>query len=485
MRKTCKQVSVLLAVALWLGWNGAVFSAVVINEFIYDDASTDDREFMELYNSGSTAVDIGDWVLRSSDTVAPPGDNNGDVTIPTGTMLAPGGYYVVGYATVPNVNQTIAGGSGFFENDNEITELLDASGAVMDAVVYERNKGPVAQPTTRGGLWGNYAHSDIGAGSTSSSIGRWLDGVDSMNNGRDFGFRQATPGASNTGAGFITNYVPPSVSASATGSTIPGYAYSFVAPRVIEPTVVDANNLNAIPNPPNGETKVHTMWDPSGGGNGGSLEQTMAGGGSFDLLAYLDTNDIPQNMNSSGVLFRGSEITIFGLGSADSFTNLTDLAGDIQLGAGTVSANGISGVAWVYEKAGDNGGSGVSEKLHLVDANDGGNSNATHASGLDWTILATVDLSGSPSDWYQLGISVDALGNGVAKFGSQTFNFNTIAGLNGTFSVGYRENLNLPTGASGVPTYVRPATWTLVPEPASLSIIGLALLATTRMIRKR
>ena len=31
---------------------------VVINEFQYDDESTDDREFVELYNAGALAVDI-------------------------------------------------------------------------------------------------------------------------------------------------------------------------------------------------------------------------------------------------------------------------------------------------------------------------------------------------------------------------------------------------------------------------------------------
>lgn len=472
----------LLALVCGLFLTSGSFATILINEIVYDDGGTDDREFVELYNAGANAVDISGWQLRSSDTVAPPGDNNGDVTIPANTTLNPGAYYVIGYATVPNVNQIISGSTGFLENDQEISELLDATGAVRDAVVYERNKGAVAVATTRGALWGNYTHSDGGPGLTISSMGRWLNGVDSLNNGRDFGMRAATPGTSNTTAGFNNTYTPPSVNASGTGTTIPGYAASFVAPRVIEPTVVDINNLNAIPNPPNGETKVHTMFDPSGGGDASSLETTMAGGGSFDLYAYLDTNDIPINVNTSGTQFRGSEITVYGIGSADPFTNLTDLTGDIQLGAANLSANGVTGVAWVYEKAGLTGSTGVSEKLHLVDANDGGNSNATHASGLDWTILATIDLSSSPSDWYRLAISIDAAGNGTAIFGTQSIPFVTAAGLNGAFSVGYRENLNLASGASGVPGYVRPATWTFVPEPTSaVSIIaGIAILLAAR-----
>src|SRR5687768_1607549 len=73
---------------------------VIINEFSYDDASTDDREFIELHNNGVAAVDISGWVIRNPDTVAPPGDNNSDYTIPGAagsgtTTVAPGGFYVV------------------------------------------------------------------------------------------------------------------------------------------------------------------------------------------------------------------------------------------------------------------------------------------------------------------------------------------------------------------------------------------------------
>src|SRR5688572_23944930 len=83
--------------------------AVVINEFLYDDGSTDDREFIELYNNGVSAVDISGWVVRNSDTVAPPGDNNADYTIPAATSLAPGAYYVLGMTGVLNVNQVVTG----------------------------------------------------------------------------------------------------------------------------------------------------------------------------------------------------------------------------------------------------------------------------------------------------------------------------------------------------------------------------------------
>ena len=77
--------------AILVSWNSAC-AAVIINEFVYDDGGTDDREFVELYNNGASAVDISGWIVRNSDTVAAPGDNNADFTIPASTSLAAGDY---------------------------------------------------------------------------------------------------------------------------------------------------------------------------------------------------------------------------------------------------------------------------------------------------------------------------------------------------------------------------------------------------------
>src|SRR5688572_30538268 len=91
---------------------------VLINEFQYDDTSTDDREFVELFNSGTVAVDIGNWSLRGNDPTGP----NTATTIPAGTMLAPGAFWVIGQTGVANVNQVV---STIFENDNETLELYN------------------------------------------------------------------------------------------------------------------------------------------------------------------------------------------------------------------------------------------------------------------------------------------------------------------------------------------------------------------------
>src|SRR5688500_10925062 len=130
--------------AILSSWNAAC-AAIIINEVVYDDGGTDDREFVELYNNGASAVDISGWVVRNSDTVAAPGDNNADFTIPATTSLAAGDYYVIGMTGVANVDLVVTGTQ---ENDNEGMELLDASGMVVDTLITELNKGPVAISTS-------------------------------------------------------------------------------------------------------------------------------------------------------------------------------------------------------------------------------------------------------------------------------------------------------------------------------------------------
>jgi hypothetical protein len=249
--------------------------------------------------------------------------------------------------------------------------------------------------------------------------------------------------------------------------------------KVIDPTVADANNPNAIAPSPITGNRAYIAWDSSGGGNGVTSNEAFATQQSgFNISAYFATSILPQQFNATPTNFRGSEITIYGVGGGDPLTNLTDLTGDVGLGSVALpaaeTANGFSGVAWVYERVALNaGGYAGSNKLHLVDANDGGDSDAGGNTPLDWIILQTIDLTQFSDGWFDLGISIDALGNGVATFNGQTFNF-TDSGMNsGAFNIGYRENLQ--QGADGTPdAMLRPPTFTIVPEPASLALLGLA-----------
>jgi hypothetical protein len=474
---------------------GLAHAAMVVNEFVHDDNGTDDREFVELYNSGPNPVDISGWTVIGRDVTT----TNASALIPAATIVAPGGFYVLSNAGVLNSNQTVAG--GFLENDIESIELRDGSGALIDAVMYETNKGIAGNLTGSGlpaqvgpGIFANGGGftPDL-PGNTTMSQGRFVDGRDTNNNGRDWGTRPSTPGTSNN-TGFTTLYTPPNPTGSVVGNPVPGLAAAFVPARWIDPGVNDgANNPNVIPPAPNYvPNRAITVWDPSGGGDHATSNQVFdTTKGRFRILAYFDTSDQPQQTGTTGTPFKGSEITIYGVGGGDMLTNLTDLGGDIGVASSTLpaadNANGFTGINWVYERTADHtpvGGpfSPATHKLYLVDANDGGDSDLGGNTPMDWTILQTIDISNLASDWFELGISIDPLGNGVAWFNGTDYPFITSPNLNsGAFNVGYRENLGM--GADGTPDAImRPATFTLVPEPgtALLLVVGLMSLAASR-----
>jgi Lamin Tail Domain len=449
-----------------------VRAQVVINEFQYDDLpNPDDREFVELYNSGLSSVDIGNWVLGGRDV----GAIHPSVTIPAGTLLAPGAYYVIGQSGVPNVNLV---SSVLLEDSNETLELTDSIGTLIDAVFYEGNKGPIPltpELTAQIGspYWGNHQGVEIGSFQTQTTVGRHIDGRDTNNNGRDFGLRPSTPGTSNHAAGIVTSYSPPNVDVIADGIVVAGTSGSFVQPRVFTPGVVTPGlNLNAIPAPV-GRSKAITAWDNAGGGNGSVNNTVFGNGGSFAMQVYLDTVDLPVSTGASGP-FRGAEETFFGIGSIDAFTNLANLSGTVAATGASTGANGATGIHWYYEKVGETspGFADVSEILYLIDANDGGDSNVNSGNPLDWIIIAMIDLSNSPSGWHNLSLSIAPNGQGVAMYDNQTFNFTTMAGLVGEFSVGYRENTGNET--TGTPSYLRPPTFAEIPEPGTFGLLGVA-----------
>ena len=140
--------SLLLAAAFLP--QGGPSAPVVINEFSYDDSSTDDLQFVELYNRSGAPIDLSGWQLTSED----PSGSNFAVTLLPGTILAPGAFYVIGDSGVPNVDLALGANP---ENSEESLTLLDASGTVMDTLVYESNKGVWNAALAEGdGVWGRH-----------------------------------------------------------------------------------------------------------------------------------------------------------------------------------------------------------------------------------------------------------------------------------------------------------------------------------------
>jgi hypothetical protein len=459
-----------------------VNAQVVINEFVYDDGGTDDREFVELLNTGNSPVDISGWTIGGHDGTAT--QNNPITTIPGAvgsgtTILAAGDYYVIaGSNSVPNFDQVMTVTNGFLENDGETLELFDGAfdaSNLVDGVVYEAfgvgsagpgslSAGMLAQ-VNGGPYWGPANVPDAGAGLTTLTVSRYVNGRDTNNNGRDFGIRPPTPGAANTSP-TMTVYTAPNPDPLNDGDVLPGHTGSFVGLRAMTPSVVVAGlNPNAITATiPGGHTKALVGWDGAGGGNAIVTDAIFAGGAQrFDITAYLDTEDMPGSTNSSGVPFQTSEVSFYGLGGSID-AGVAAGGGSLSNVSGVIahdnnSAVGLTGVAWYYEKV----GGGVSEKLYLIDAGDGGNENTRvgNATADEWIVLQEIDLSAAASDWHRLSIQIDAAGNGMARYDDQTFNFTTAAGLFGTFNIGYRENAQ--DGAVLVPDYLRPPTFVQTP----------------------
>jgi hypothetical protein len=351
----------------------------------------------------------------------------------------------------------------------------------VDTVSYETNKGPVAAPQEGPGIWSNTNSPDAAVVPLNVTVsqGRFVNGEDTDNNGRDWGMRPSTPGTSNNTGG-MSHFLPSVPPSAMVGASVPGITGTFVNPRYIDPTVADANNPNAIAPAPSSQNRAIVAWDPAGGANSVTTNLVFPTANSgFTIFAYLDTSDQPQNSNSSGTRFTGSEITIYGVGGGDPFANLTDLGGNIGLAPATLpaaeSANGTTGIAWVYERTAINSGTAATQMLYLVDANDGGDSDLGGNTPLGWTILQTIDLSAMASDWYILSIDIDPLGNGVANFNGTNYLFTASAAYHGgAFNIQYRENLQI--GSDGTPdALLRPPTFTYVPEPGTLVLAAIGL----------
>jgi hypothetical protein len=476
------------------------FAQVVINEIVEDqqdfesgEDTADTREFVELYNAGATPVDISGWTLTVQEFSPATGSPVID-TLPSGSIIAPGGYFVIGGPGIPdgpNVYKPFAGELwGTALNAKAIFELRDPDQpgptTLVDAVALDTFRGNELDTATqeqldqigagqtagvgaRGGWWGQIESNDPHPSDTVNypnlpmSIGRYRDGYDHNVNGRDFGMIPATPGATNNLAEVNTHAVP-DVDAVATGTNLrDDYYASFKLPRVINPTAVGptfggANiNPSAIPASPQGGNAI-IAWDETGGGN---VVYSDEYSNEFKIYAYIDPTPFNNTTNTS----TQSEASVYGIaGSSDMFfgtPNSADLLTG-QPGTGgniTSSANGSTGLGWLIQRRTSRDATGVNSSaavLQLIDFNDGGDGVLADN---DWQIEHQVDLTGMAAGWHVLGIDYDPVtGNVTAVYDNTTINFTTTTDLVGNFYVGWREQLP-GTGSSG-----RPPTYDLFEE---------------------
>lgn len=397
----------ILALAMFQG-------PVVINEFSYDDSGTDDKEYVELYNPGTSAVSIAGWKLEARD----PNSTTNSYTMPATASVPAGGFLLVGSGTLPGIGVAI-GTQDLFPNSNTGIFLLDTNGRVVDAVVYETNKGTWAavQPYLKGeGVWGNFANID----NFEQSWQLQRDGI-TFNNARSYHLRPWTPGKTNV----VTSKLPYSANYDSLnlGVDVPGWAGSFRHPKVIDPTVAGSENTNAIPASPQGG-RAAIFWDNAGGGNAHIYETDWVRDVVVEAYVYFDAKlEAAARSESWSLGVQGSCGTYYNQPTPEV--------------GGTDVANGNTGVSATFR---------VTDKtatLYLIDHNDGGWGKAANSAP---TILGKIDLkSGVDDGWQRLRLTVQ--GNQVELLLGGTYGCGDGRRLTGTLSapafggiyVGYRE----------------------------------------------
>ncbi|MFQ5446524.1 MAG: lamin tail domain-containing protein, partial [Saprospiraceae bacterium] len=115
---------------------------VVISEIMYNNPGADDYEFIELYNNGSSAVDLNGWSFTKGVSFTFPAHN-----------LAPGDFVLVAIdsaAFETAFGATAYEWSGGLNNGGETIELVDDTGTFVDSVAYDDANGWPTDPDGHG-----------------------------------------------------------------------------------------------------------------------------------------------------------------------------------------------------------------------------------------------------------------------------------------------------------------------------------------------
>lgn len=180
-------ISPLVPPLMLLAMSSPASASLVINEFDYDQASTDSSEFIELINNGPSELSLTGYVLQLI-------NGSGETpyatfTLPDATLNA-GSYYVLcaNSDTVPLCDQDLSPNTNLIQNGPDAITLLFGD-TIVDTVSYKGDMGIYTE----------------GSGSTLADnsgdylgLSRYPDGMDSNWNSNDFSLRCITPGAANS-----------------------------------------------------------------------------------------------------------------------------------------------------------------------------------------------------------------------------------------------------------------------------------------------
>jgi len=159
-------------------------AAIIINEFDYDQAGSDTAEFIELFNTGETAISLNNYSIELIN------GNNSSIyrTINlTGFSINTNDYFVVcGNASlVANCDYSFTSSSSWLQNGAPDAIALLENGNLLDSISYEG----LLSPYTEGSFLTVKDNN-----SNTVSISRFMDSND---NALDYDLGCITPGSQN------------------------------------------------------------------------------------------------------------------------------------------------------------------------------------------------------------------------------------------------------------------------------------------------
>ena len=162
-------------------------SSIIINEIDYDQPGTDTAEFIELFNSGTSAVSLDNYSIDLINGSTSASYRTIDLS---GFSISANGYFVMCGDTslVANCDYSFTTTSGWFQNGAPDAIGLYENSNLLDSLSYEGTLPPFTEGDA---LAISDNNTDI------VSIARILNGIDSNNNAADFQLGCITPGTAN------------------------------------------------------------------------------------------------------------------------------------------------------------------------------------------------------------------------------------------------------------------------------------------------
>ena len=182
-------LAIAFAVALPLASSRA---DIVVNE-VYAGGNNSgapfNQDFVELFNNGSAAVDIGGWTIQYQTATGTTFSLVG--TVPSSTFLAAGDFYTITAAPVP------AGATGANVPSDQVGANVNFANTGGKIFLFNNAPTPLTVDLVGWGTANQFETSPAPAMSNTVSIQRIANGFDSGDNGTDFRLLTPTPDAFN------------------------------------------------------------------------------------------------------------------------------------------------------------------------------------------------------------------------------------------------------------------------------------------------